>query len=187
LNIEGISMLSDDSLREIAAKLPMLRELHLGLSLFSDNAFEVLSSRCKCLEALSLTSLPLITDHSLLSVVDNIDYRLQSLRIQNCRGITDVSLNQFAFRHRSLQSLMISNCPSLSEGAIANLIVSTAIRRLQLWYQSFEDSAIVRLLNAAPQIALQELYLVHCSVSLPQLQLLKNALPHLSATHVEFA
>lgn len=186
INVDGISMLTDVSLRAVASNLPKIRELRLGASTFSDNAFEDVSMKCTKLAYLSITSLPLISDESLLHFVQRSS-TLLSLRIQNCPTLTDLSLEQFALNsNNTLQSLMISNCPGFSERGISNLIVLAKLNRVQLWYQNFGDNGIGDLVKASSNINhLQELNLVNCPASQSCIEELRKSLPNVSATHVE--
>ncbi|KAF1919163.1 hypothetical protein BDU57DRAFT_132422 [Ampelomyces quisqualis] len=144
-----------------------------GLSGATNAAMKIIASNCPRLEVLNISWCSAIDNRGLKKVVHGCP-RLRDLKAGEVRGWDDVDLMVELFKRNTLERLVVMNCDSLSDEALAALIQGTDPE-----IDVLTDRPIV------PSRRLKHLDLTRCrSITDTGLKTLVNNVPYLEGLHV---
>ena len=116
MQLDGLELLTDAAVAELAAACPNLATVALGKCVqLSDASVAALAAGCGgVLRSLAVNNCPAMGDGAIKALVDRRCDALEALDVSWCRGVSDQPLGALVDRCAALRKLTIWGCSQLT-------------------------------------------------------------------------
>ena len=115
LDLEGVELITDTTLRTLAESSPALESLVLKRCVqVSDDGMAALAANCPAISHLSVNNVPALGDVTMAALRDHCSSELIELDISFCRGVTDAGIGSLVDACAKLRKISLWGCSQLT-------------------------------------------------------------------------
>ncbi|XP_045892775.1 dynein regulatory complex subunit 6 isoform X3 [Micropterus dolomieu] len=162
LNLSGCTQMTVNGFLYISAGCPSLKEIVINdMPTLSDSCVLALTSRCRCLSAISLLDAPHLSDVAFKAIAKIA--KLKTFSTEGNNQLTDISWKALCHSSQGLRRLHAAECPRMTDASLKSVAGLKNLQYLDISLcNKVSDVGIQCLTEGSSSTKLRELNISHC-------------------------